>query len=115
MISFAGTNFCYPEERSIAFKYMSNNMLLGSLIMSEHASIRALEFLNEQDGHEKEAINSKLSKMEDEKDHLVLLETAVAEWIDFLKDIQRLSKGVPLMRSIRLVWDFVHLFQCFLI
>ena len=98
-----GTAFVYPEERSKAFTYTSNGFLEGSLLMGEHASIRALEFQNVQDAREKEAINTELGKMEDEKDHLVLLEAAVAEWIDFLKDIQRLSKGVPLMRSIRLV------------
>ena len=71
--------------------------------MSEHSSIQALEFQNVQEAHEKEAITSDLKKMEEEKNHLVVLESAVQEWIGLLKDIQRLSKGVPLMRSIRLV------------
>ena len=103
LVSFLGTAFGYPEERSKAFTYTSNEFLEGSLLMSKHASLRALEYQNVQDAREKEAINSELGKMEDEKNHLVLLEAAVAEWINFLKDIQRLSKGVPLMRSIRLV------------
>jgi len=97
-----GTAFNYPEERSKKFTYTSNEFLEGSLLMSEHSSIRALEFLNIKGACEKDGINAELSKMEDEKNHLVLLEAAVKEWLDFLKEIQRLSKGVPLMRSIRL-------------
>lgn len=71
--------------------------------MSNHQSIKALEYQNKIEAQEKETIDLELSKMEDGKNHLVVLESAVKEWIEILKDIQRLSKGVPLMRSIRLV------------
>ena len=93
----------YPEQRPKSFKYTAENYLEGSLRMSNHQSIKALEYQNKIEAQEKETIDLELSKMEDGKNHLVVLESAVKEWIEILKDIQRLSKGVPLMRSIRLV------------
>lgn len=93
----------YPRERSKNFKYTADNFVKGSLVMSGHQSIRSLEFQNACEMKEKEEINAELNKMENEKNHLVVLESAIREWAYLLKDIQRLSKGVPLMKSIRLV------------
>ena len=96
LVSFLGTAFGYPEERSKAFTYTSNEVLEGSLLMSKHASLRALEYQNVQDAREKEAINSELGKMEDEKNHLVLLEAAVAEPAFFASCRRFLRAGVAI-------------------
>ena len=102
-LKFQGTTFKYPEVRSTSFEYTDTNVVVGSLVMSSNGSIRALEFENEKEHKEKGEIEMKLAKMEEDRRHLEVLEAAIVEWNDLLKNIQRLSKGVPLMRSIRLV------------
>ena len=71
--------------------------------MSTNKSIRALEFENKEGGKEARYIRDALEEMEEEKMQLEVLEAGVAAWVGLLANIQRLSKGVPLMRSIRLV------------
>ena len=103
LLNFKGTTFKYPEARSKSFEYTDTNVVVGSLVMSSNGSIRALEFENEKEHKERGEIETKLAKMEEDRRHLEVLEAAIVEWNDLLKNIQRLSKGVPLMRSIRLV------------
>ena len=71
--------------------------------MRDHSSIRAIEYTIEKQAKETEGINKELGKLENEKVHLEVLNAAVNEWVGLLKGVQRLSKGVPVMRSIRKV------------
>ncbi|XP_065060846.1 uncharacterized protein LOC135688068 [Rhopilema esculentum] len=98
-----GTTFKYPDTRNKASVYTNENFIEGSLVMSSNKSIRALEFENKESGKEARDIRDALEKMEEEKMQLEVLEAGVAAWVGLLANIQRLSKGVPLMRSIRLV------------
>ncbi len=96
----SGTSFQFPSKRSEVLEYTNNNFLKGGLIRSDITSIRVLEHMNETERKEKEEIDEKLLKIEAEKRHVEVLVNAVKEWLGLLKGIHRLSKGVPLMRSV---------------
>eukprot|EP00794_Sanderia_malayensis_P015045 gene15045-16598_t len=92
--------FQFPAQRPKLHEFNKNNYLKGGQMMGDMSSIRCLEFANEKDGEEKENIDKKLVRVKEERKHLETLQAAVFDWIRLLKGIHRLSKGVPLIRSI---------------